>query len=306
MSSTNLHLSYHGEAVRRGVMDVRDLSSTLLAVGKIFDGANQSLNGSNAEIAVGVRANFERASFHISIEVAQSVVESAPSFLDAPAIVSAVELVRLLGAEAGSFIGLVQFIKWLRGRRIVQTQEREDGKTQINVAGDATIINGNVYQIFRTPSVRGGFHDLVALSRRYGFERLDVGQDDQIAETVDESEAEFFEEDDLELSSIVEEQVRSSSRRLLELVSVHFGRDRKWRLKDGQNVIWVSVSDERFLEKVQRHEVVFGVGDLLDVQLEVETYETDDGIKTIYRVIEVFEHRRAPRQGRFRDSAFDL
>ena len=307
MSSTNFDLVYHGEAVRQGVMDVRDLSPALLAAGRIFEGANQSLNGSHAEISVGVRADFQAASFHLSIEIAQSVVESTPTFLDAPPIVSAVDLVRLFGAEAGSFIGLVQFLKWLRGRRVVRTQEREDRKVQIEVAGDdATIINGNVYQIFRTPSVRGALPDLISPLHRDGIDRLEIGQDDQIAETVNESEADFFEDDTFELSPTVEERSVSSSRRRLELVSVHFRRARKWRFTDGANYFWVEVFDEPFLERVRQHDVVFGMGDLLDVELEVQTSQTEEGVKTLYRATHVYEHRPAARQGRFRGPDFDI
>ena len=298
MSTISVQVSFHGEAVRSGLMDVRDLSPALLAVGEIFEGANQSLNGGRATISVRVQAQFRGGSFNVDLHVLQSIVENAPAFLEMPSVVTAVELARLLGFEAGQFISLLQLIKWLKGR-LGRMRADQDGNIIVNAGRDVTIVHGDLIQIYENPSVRAALPRLVAPLRQRGIDRLVVGTDSENAESVEEDEAAFFEDTLLEPAETDENESTNSSRRMLGIVSIHFKRHRKWRLTDGRSTIWVEVADQAFADRVRRHEVVFGVGDVLDLELEAKTVLTDTGIKTTYRVTKVFNHIPAPRQATF-------
>ena len=74
VSQAQFTIAYDGPALRDGVMDVRDLAPALLAVGKLFDAANLTINGNAATVSVRVRATVP-GSFEILIDLAQTITQ---------------------------------------------------------------------------------------------------------------------------------------------------------------------------------------------------------------------------------------
>lgn len=110
-SQAELELSFDGDAVHDGKMNVRDLAPSMLAVGALFDSTNKVLNGSNVDINVNVKAT-SASSFHIIYEVSQLQGPQSLAFQDL--LVTAVQMKELI--FAGS-IALFALIKLLNGRK---------------------------------------------------------------------------------------------------------------------------------------------------------------------------------------------
>lgn len=103
MSQESIEAVYDGEAVRSGVMDVKDLAPALLAFSGLLQEANRVLNGERAKVAVKIRSEFRRGSFEVSLQVIQSIVEQAKSVLLGDDLKTARSLLELLFGTYGVF-----------------------------------------------------------------------------------------------------------------------------------------------------------------------------------------------------------
>ena len=83
----------------------------------------------------------------------------------------------------------------------------------------------------------------------------------------------------------------------LEIISPVFQRDNKWRLSDGQVTFWALIQDSAFLDRVDRHEEVFGKGDRVRVRFRESQHLDEHGrLVTETNILEVKDHRPAPNQ----------
>ncbi len=103
-SQAELEILFDGEAVHEGRMNVRDLAPSMLAVGALFESANNVLNGTRASLNVNVKAT-SSSSFHIVYEVTQSQVAQGISFQDF--LTTAVQLKELIFAGGIALVSLV-------------------------------------------------------------------------------------------------------------------------------------------------------------------------------------------------------
>ncbi len=115
MSTATARIAYDGEAVREGLMDVRDLAPALLEISALCDRANDLLNGDKAKISVNVRADFKTGSFAIDLDVVQKVFEHVKELLFGQAAQDAKYILEILGISAGG--GVIALYKWFRGKR---------------------------------------------------------------------------------------------------------------------------------------------------------------------------------------------
>ncbi len=102
MSHSSFKIVYDGPALQDSMMDVNDLAPALLALGKIIDEANATLNGHHAKSSLRVKGSFKSGCFGAELEIAQSWMEQTLNvFKDSP-ISSAKELMDLLGFAFGT------------------------------------------------------------------------------------------------------------------------------------------------------------------------------------------------------------
>jgi hypothetical protein len=73
--------------------------------------------------------------------------------------------------------------------------------------------------------------------------------------------------------------------------SAVFKDGNKWRLSDGSNTFFATISDDLFIALVESGSERFGKGDLLVVNLRRVQSITDAGLKTEVTVEQVIEHK---------------
>ena len=61
-------------------------------------------------------------------------------------------------------------------------------------------------------------------------------------------------------------EVETRSTGLFQIVTLDWKEGNKWRLDAGQGEFWAEIADHGWLNKVHRHEVVFGEGDVLKAE----------------------------------------
>jgi len=292
MNKADFFVYYDGPALAENRMDVRDLAPALLALGDLVQEANRVLNKDKAEIRVNVKT-FQDGSFGVDLELVQTIVQHITSIFGREDVTAVREMVEVLFG-GGSVYGLFALIKKIRNRKISSVKTLEKGNVVI-VLDDAETIetNSKVVSVYRDVSVRTAVKKTVEPLRKEGISAFRVNKVEAFEGTeIEKEDTDFFDLPEVEDQLITEtETVQSFS-----ILSLSFKEDNKWRLSDGTNAFYVTITDKRFLGKVDNNEITFSKGDLLRVRLKTTQLETGEGLKTNYEAVEVVEHRSAARQ----------
>ncbi len=142
MSREQFSIVYDGDALRGGVMDVRDLAPALMALGQMFEAANKNLNGDTAQIKLQVRAT-EAGCFEIVFELVQNWSSQVVHFFAGPEASGATNLLTWVLSGSSGVGGLIWLVKKLKGRnpeRIerllkVVVDPAVDGEEALRVSG---------------------------------------------------------------------------------------------------------------------------------------------------------------------------
>jgi hypothetical protein len=297
LSKANFTIAYDGRAIQDGSMDVRDLAPALMAVGQLFDAANRALNGSDAPaITVNVKAT-NHGSFEINLEVIQTFLESAKTFLTGDWITAALNLKELVFGGVfvggGTVGGLIWLIRKLRGRAPERIERLSDNSVRITVDGKSYDIPLQLLRLYQDVAVRKAYEELVTIPlQKDGIDEFKVLEARKVVASVEKNESIYFIAPEPEPVVVIEDIRRSA----FSIVSLAFKEDNKWRLHDGNNQISAAIEDTDFLRKVDANLIRFAKGDVLVCEVKVRQVQTAQGLKTDYTVMRVLEHRAAARQ----------
>lgn len=296
MSSSELSISYDGDSLRAGLMDVQELAPALLATGTLIQEANRLINGDTTHTDLKVKSDFRRGSFLVTLVVDQSLLEQAKNFLlQHPGIKDAKEILETLFFYTGMPLSLFKLIKFLGGKKPDKIAfETEGGNVNVIKGDQNVVVNKNTYNLYLNPEVRRAADRIVAPLNSEGIETLEIRRENEV-ERVNKEEASFFSYSELEGELLL----NTVSQSWLSIISLSFNPENKWRFTTGGSVFYANVTDEQFWDKVHKHVVKFAEGDQLLVALRTATARDDKGIlRTRYTVEKVLEHVAAPKQSR--------
>lgn len=287
---------YGGPALENNEMDIRELAPALVAVADLFEEANLIVNGGAARINVNVRGSFKSGSFGIDLSIIQVVYQNFLLFFNSEGIIAAANLLALLGIGAKQMgEGLIGLLKNLKNRKIQEIETIENNRVRIHITREETIdIDPRVLDLYKSQRVRDALDKVIAepLGRSGINEFRVVSPETKDEVVIHKEEKEYF-----ELPLLGEELLGENiTEAFLQLVSISFKEDNKWRFSRGESIFYASVLDEKFLDAINRNEERFSKSDILKVRLLAKDMLADKGIHTEYTVLEVLEHRRAARQ----------
>lgn len=281
MSNTaEFRISYDGPALETHEMDVRELAPALIALNDTLEEINNEINNGHTEISIKVKGTFKTGSFPIDLTVYQHLLPLL-NFLGSQPMAGAMNLITLI-------ILLGELIKWVNNRRIKSVIQIDD-KTEIQIGEEKKLWPSQVFDLFKNYKVRQGFENFIAkpLSKE-GMTSVEfkVREDNPFRITSDEAlafwapvpEDEFLSENTYEAT--------------LQIVNAAFQEGNKWRFTDGAASFFAIIKDNNFIDKVQSSKAHFSKDDILKVKLRKIQFESLDGIKTEYEVVEVLNHRK--------------
>lgn len=294
MSYTTFQIVYDGPALENSTMDVRDLAPALLALGDTIEEANYALNQHKAKVAVKVKASFKTGCFGIELDVVQSVLNQTLSLFQDSGISSANELVELMGFTLSPLGGLIGFLRWLKGRKVNEIILAENGNVKVVCDKDSITVERATIELYRHYKLRQALEKVIAEPlRKDGIDSVAFKVDANPAFlTIEKTERDWFGAP-MEEDEILGDQTEIAN---LQLVTVAFRGENKWRVSEGQNTFFATVSDEDFLRKVDHAEESFTSGDILRVKLNKRQWLSNGTMKAEYQIIEVLEHRKAATQ----------
>jgi len=294
MSDTiSFQVIYDGPVLENNEMDVRELAPALVAVADLLEEANLLINGGGSKVDVNVRGSFKSGSFAIDFNIIQSIYQDIMRLFTSAGITSSVNLLSLLGITGiGGLIGL---LKRLKNRKIQKIEDIDNNRVCIHISQEETIeMDSRVLDLYKSQRVRNALDSIITKPlNRAGINEVRLtspGEKEPVI--IKKEETEYF-----ELPLLGDELLGENvTEAFLQLVSISFKEDNKWRFSRGESVFYALVADENFLAGVNRNEINFSKDDVLKVRLLAKDILTDKGIRTEYTVLEVLEHRRAARQ----------
>ncbi len=304
-SKQSFQIFYDGPALSSHEMDVRDLAPALVAVSDLFEETNKVLYGDKTKVQINVKGSFKAGTFHVDFNLSQDVIQQVADLFNISRDTSAQMILQILGiptiAAIGtgayklSKMGLIQFIKWLKNRKI-KTIERytEDGFLRITVDDETIETYPEVIELFRNIKVRRSLEVIVnkPLSREgidtFAFRNVENNTE----EKVEKKDSQLFETPDVQDEQLEDEVYETD----LQLTLISFKEGNKWKFTDGNVEFMASVNDEDFVKKVQDSRASFSKDDILKVRIRKRKWISDTGIKSDYEIEKVISHRPSGKQ----------
>ncbi len=293
MEATSFKILYDGPALDAHEMDVKELAPALLAVGELLEEANSLFYGNQSKIAVNIKA-FSEGSFGVDFNFIQNTVAGLFAALSGSGINAGVNLITLVGFLKTSSDSVIEFIKHLRNRKIKSITKFEVGRVRIELEGDDEILEvpENIIKLFGNFKVRKSLELIIKKPlEKDGVNEVTFSGRGQ-KETITKVESEYFTVPDVTETLISENEHETK----LQIVSVSFREDNKWRFYDGNSTFFATILDQEFLNKISTNEEYFAKDDILATTLLTRQYSIPEGIRAEYFIKKVIGHTKAGRQ----------
>jgi hypothetical protein len=300
MAGDHFRVVYDGPAVEDGEMDVSQLASSLLALGKLIENADAIRTGEAGRVKIRVKSDLKRGSFDVGIAVhwIDSLKDATLAWALTPEGAGTLAILGLLGfnvkdtAIAGGR-GVIQVVRWLRGRRVTRQVVLQDGNTTlITEDGEQLEVNAIVARLVDDPSIRQPLEKFTEPLREDGVEEIRFEDQPGIAaERIVSAEAPAF-----TAAAGAEPSSSSTFRATYQIKRLFFDRGRKWRLSNGAQTIQAEIEDEGFWARVDASDVSFAKEDYLVCMVRMDQWLTTAGLRTEYVIVHVEQHLPALKQ----------
>lgn len=296
MSEDHFRIIYDGPAVEDGEMEIAQLAPSLLALGKLLETVDAASSGEIGRVRVKVRADVRRGSFDVGI--ALDFAQSVKAWLLSPNGTAVVDLATLTGLTGvGAGLGLIQAVRWLRGRKVSTKVTLQDGNVHIETAdGDTIVVPAPVARLVDDPTARNQLEKFTEPLRGDGIDA--IRSERKVGRRIEREEIRATEAAAFEASAGSDPTSQARFPATYQIKRLYFERGKKWRLSNGAQTILAEIEDETFWGKVERAEVSFSADDYLVCEVRMDQWLGSAGLRTEYVVERVVAHMPAPKQDR--------
>ena len=174
-------------------MDVAILAPALLNLSDVVKRANYIANGDRANVSVKVKADLEHQCFEIDVKLLLTTLEQIKTMFGIDPIEKAGEIAKYVGIGLGVGVGaktvdgLLQLIKYLRGRKVlevveVESTDQKGNRIRIRVEGEdkPREFLKYVYDLYNHFETRKKAAGMLEPLRQEGYESLTVYKGDDV------------------------------------------------------------------------------------------------------------------------------
>lgn len=293
MSEVSFMVAYEGPAVDDGEMEIEDLAPALMSLARLLSASAKVVDGDKSNVSVKVQTT-RQGSFEIVLSLTMEGLNAGWHWWKSEDVQAAAALIGLLGISGTTTaVGLIKFLRFLRGRSPKDARRLEDGEVEVVLENNVTIVLPiAVYHLSQNMAVRDAIEGVIAEPLdRPGIDKVRFGPKGAGTE-ISEEEAYAFRTP----LSIEDDLFVNRYRRAFSIVSLSFKDGQKWRLNDGHGAKYVTMSDQDFVERVDRSDVRFAKGDILICEVIERSTKGPKGLKAEYEIVKVLEHQEAPKQ----------
>ena len=302
MNKQHFRIIYDGQALQEHTMDVRDLAPALLAMGNVFEEANYVLNGDRAKVSVQVKASFQTGCFGIDLDVVQSLANQIKDLFANQHVAKAKEILDLLGISSfdavigtggAAYASLIVFMKWLKGRKPTGVELLNNGLVKVICDNECLEIEQRILDMYRCYKLRQALEAaIVKPLDKPGIESFAVETSNGKFIEIQKAYSNWFKAPEPESEDMGTIEYDTN----LQLVSISFREDNKWRFSEGGNTFYAAINDDRFLDSINKNEESFSKGDILRVTINKRQWLANEELRTEYIIKEIKEHRNASVQ----------
>lgn len=246
MVQSHFRVVYDGPAVADGEMDVAQLASSLLALGKLIENVDAIATGEPGRVRVKVQSDLTRGSFDVGIAIgfADHAWQAVTAWATSPVGGATMGALGLLGFTVKDGAkGVIQAVRWLNGRRVAKRVQIVAGNTVLIAEdGSELAVPDQVALLVDDPAVRQPLERFTEPLRDDGVEEIRFeAERGEAAERIVQSEAPAF-------TAASGAAPTSTSRfpATYQIKRLYFERGKKWRLSNGSQTIMAAIEDESF------------------------------------------------------------
>lgn len=310
-------LRYEGPGVDAGTMAVSDLAPALLALERLF-----------ADVASHENPLLEAPSLRVT-RVAQGSFVVVLLLHASDAWTYGVEAMNSNEANAvGNLIGVVggigglfAWLKALRNRNAEPVSEvksdalppeglqleedlaagRQDMVDVLMSDGTIEQVSRPVYDAFIRPTTKKLANEVVEPLRSEDVERMSFIRGGETTVSVSRDDLPAFgtgiAQSDIAIDVATGTAIESEQEMFVEIYSVDFGGDKKWRVGDAGSRFTVSIEDHDFITSVEQGDVAFMSGDILHCRIRTTQEKKGSRVMSDRVITEVIEHIHAGDPG---------
>lgn len=291
-------LAFDGPAVETGRMDAKVFAPALFATATLVESAAETLFEKGDSVSVQVNADFRAGSFVYDL-AAVVMIQAGQQVIQNLSIADIDIMLRWLGLRGNNEGSLLGFLLRHGDKKIERIEPGQRGSGNVNVLVEGNnnkttvvIIPEQVARLLEDQKVRDNAYEALLPLKIEGINEFRVGRTKKKADlVVTKPDLPKFLPPPPPKTKLTD----SSAKTAIELLSPSFVEGNKWRVAQGGEPFWVTITDKHFLKKVDDGEQ-FAKGDYLIVDMATLTYTTPSGLEAERQVTHVYEHQRRSKQ----------
>lgn len=304
--SKPVNLIYRLEGRIEDGVDVFDLAPLLLSIGEIIQEGNKVLFPNGKDLAVNIKP-FKEGSFIIDIALLhKDLLQAILDFTLNPSndAENIKELLKALGIIGGEGVGLVQLVKFLKGK-IPSLIQLKDGRFIIfNFENKKISIDQSVHKLYTNPVIGQEINRIGKIISTDNIEKVES----YIREERGAGGTEIRKEDAEYLKQYTPGKMEQQEKTIENKVVVFLnpkrgsfeGEGNSWSFRKGghrEEIITATIKDNDFLKQIESGRVRLVHTDLLKVEmLEKQKVIGNEVVSVTNDILKVIDYVESPKQ----------